>query len=154
MDIKTIKNLISLFEASKLDSLDVEEQEGEKRLSVRMEKGEKGTAVTVTPPAAAQSAMPAPKGSIEPDYAEGVVDFNRVADIKSPMVGVFYVSGSPDGDPFVQKGSRVKKGDTLCIIEAMKLMNEVVAERDGEIVEVVAKNGELVEFGQVLFRIF
>ena len=77
-----------------------------------------------------------------------------VSDIKSPMVGVFYSAPSPESEPFVTRGTKVKKGDTLCIIEAMKLMNEVVAERDGEIVEVLPKSGELVEFGQVLFRIF
>lgn len=70
------------------------------------------------------------------------------------MVGVFYSAPSPDSEPFVSKGSKVKKGDTLCIIEAMKLMNEVIAERDGEIVEILANSGELVEFGQTLFRIF
>ena len=85
---------------------------------------------------------------------EGVLDYNLVSDIKSPMVGVFYSAPSPESEPFVSRGSKVKKGDTLCIIEAMKLMNEVIAERDGEIVEVLPKSGELVEFGQVLFRIF
>ena len=70
------------------------------------------------------------------------------------MVGIFYASPDPDSAPYVKKGDRIKKGDTLCLIEAMKLMNEVVAERDGEIVEVCVENGALVEFGQVLFRIF
>ena len=70
------------------------------------------------------------------------------------MVGIFYAAPSPDAEPFVKVGQKVKKGDTLCIIEAMKLMNDVVAEEDGEIVEICADNGSLVEFGQVLFKIF
>ena len=70
------------------------------------------------------------------------------------MVGIFYSAPSPDAEPFVKVGKKVKKGDTLCIIEAMKLMNDVVAEEDGEIVEICADNGSLVEFGQVLFKIF
>ena len=70
------------------------------------------------------------------------------------MVGIFYTAPSPEAEPFVKVGSKVKKGDTLCIIEAMKLMNDVVAEEDGEIVEICAENGSLVEFGQILFKIF
>ena len=81
-------------------------------------------------------------------------DYNKYRDIKSPMVGIFYTAPSPDAEPFVKVGIKVKKGDTLCIIEAMKLMNDVVAEEDGEIVEICAENGALVEFGQILFKIF
>lgn len=73
-------------------------------------------------------------------------------EIKSPMVGVFYTAASPEEAPFVSVGSRVKQGDVICIVEAMKLMNEIVAERDGEIVEICASNGEIVEYGQLLFR--
>ena len=108
---------------------------------------------TVAAPAPAAPAE-APQLKAETGTSEGVFDYNLVQDVKSPMVGVFYSAPSPESDPFVVRGSKVKKGDTLCIIEAMKLMNEVVAERDGEIVEVLPKSGELVEFGQVLFRIF
>ncbi|CDA61659.1 acetyl-CoA carboxylase biotin carboxyl carrier protein subunit [Clostridium sp. CAG:169] len=71
----------------------------------------------------------------------------------SPMVGVFYSAPSPQSKPFVEVGSRVKKGDVLCIVEAMKLMNEITAELDGEIVEVGAASGDVVEYGQTLFRI-
>ena len=73
--------------------------------------------------------------------------------ITSPMIGVFYQAPAENADPFVSKGDRFKKGDTLCIIEAMKLMNEVVAERDGVIEEICVANGETVEYGTVLFRI-
>lgn len=74
-------------------------------------------------------------------------------EITSPMVGVFYAAPAEDADPYVQVGDRVKKGQTLCIVEAMKLMNEIVAETDGQIVEVCAQNGQVVDFGCPLFRI-
>lgn len=73
--------------------------------------------------------------------------------VKSPMVGVFYSAPSPEEKPFVQAGDMVKKGDVLCIVEAMKLMNEITSEQDGEIVEVCAEDGSLVEYGQTLFII-
>ena len=69
------------------------------------------------------------------------------------MVGVYYSSPSPDKDSFVRIGTKVKKGDILCILEAMKLMNEIQAEKDGTIVDICAKNGDVVEFGQVLFKV-
>ena len=74
-------------------------------------------------------------------------------EIRSPMVGVFYAAPAEDADPYVQVGDRVKKGQTLCIVEAMKLMNEIVAETDGQIVEICAQNGQVVDFGCPLFRI-
>ncbi len=82
------------------------------------------------------------------------VDFNNITEVKSPMVGVFYDSPSPDAEPYVKVGSKVKKGDVLCIIEAMKLMNEITAQVDGEIVDVCAQNGQVVEYNQPLFKIF
>ena len=74
-------------------------------------------------------------------------------EISSPMVGVFYAAPAEDADPYVQVGDRVKKGQTLCIVEAMKLMNEIVAETEGQIVEICAQNGQVVDFGCPLFRI-
>lgn len=74
-------------------------------------------------------------------------------EISSPMVGVFYAAPAEDADPYVQVGDRVKKGQTLCIVEAMKLMNEIVAETDGQVVEICAQNGQVVDFGCPLFRI-
>lgn len=73
--------------------------------------------------------------------------------VKSPIVGTFYASTSPDKPPIVSKGSKVKKGDILCIVEAMKIMNEIVSDCDGEVAEILAENGQLVEYGQPLFRI-
>lgn len=81
------------------------------------------------------------------------VDKPGVFTVKSPMVGVFYVSPSADGAPYVTVGDTVRAGDVLCIIEAMKIMNEITAERDGIVVEVCAENKQVVEFGQPLFRL-
>ena len=82
------------------------------------------------------------------------VDFNDVFEAKSPLVGVFYAAPSPGAEPFVRVGSHVKKGDVLCIVEAMKLMNEIQAERDGEIVDICVHDGDVVEFGQTLFKLY
>jgi acetyl-CoA carboxylase biotin carboxyl carrier protein len=76
-----------------------------------------------------------------------------IFEIKSPLVGIFYAAPSPEATPFVGIGSKVKKGETLCIIEAMKLMNEINADKDCEIVEICAKNGDIIEFGQTLFKV-
>lgn len=81
------------------------------------------------------------------------VDFNRIQEVKAPMIGVFYRAPSENAQPFVKVGDKVKKGDILCIIEAMKMMNEINSEVDGEIVDIMVNNGEVVEFSQVLFKI-
>lgn len=157
MDIKIVKNVVNLFESSDLGEMEVESNENGNLLKIRVKRGvapEVTTAVAPSAPAAQPEKEVKEKLKAETDSGDGVLNYNFVQDIKSPMVGVFYTAPQPGAEPFVQKGSVVKKGDTLCIIEAMKLMNEVVAERDGEIVEVLANSGELVEFGQVLFRIF
>ena len=100
----------------------------------------------VIPAAPAAPTAPAAPAAEAAPVAEG-------KEIKSPMVGVFYAAASPDSDPYVQVGQAVKKGDTLCIIEAMKLMNEINAEESGVITEICVKNGDLVQFGQPLFKI-
>ena len=105
-------------------------------------------------PAAVQYVQTLPESKPQAEETSQIKDYNKYRDIKSPMVGIFYTAPSPEAEPFVKVGSKVKKGDTLCIIEAMKLMNDVVAEEDGEIVEICAENGALVEFGQILFKIF
>ena len=120
-----------------------------------------GAAVPVSgpTPSAPATAAPAPVAApvetvpAAPAHEETNVDFNRAREIKSPMVGVFYAAPSPDAKPFVEVGSRVKKGDVVCIVEAMKLMNEITAEFDGEVVDICVRNGEVVEFGQTLFKL-
>ena len=92
--------------------------------------------------------QPAPETPSAP-----AVDDKKWVDITSPMVGTFYSAPAPDEDPFVTVGDRINKGDTVCIIEAMKLMNEIEGEVSGQIMEITAQNGEPVEFGQVLMRV-
>ncbi len=111
-------------------------------------------ASTAVPVEAAVDAPSAPEPAGLSTADGQPVDSSRVSEVCAPMVGVFYAAPAPGAEPFVRVGGRVKKGDTLCILEAMKLMNEVVAERDGEIVEACVEDGELVEYGRVLFRIY
>ena len=149
MDKKKLREIISVFRESGLAKMEISETTAGDTFSLKLE-------------APSSSVQPAPvavqyvQGAAEEKVAEPeqIKDYNKYRDIKSPMVGIFYAAPSPDAEPFVKVGSKVKKGDTLCIIEAMKLMNDVVAEEDGEIVEICAENGSLVEFGQTLFKIF
>lgn len=141
-NIKEIKELISLLENSTLSVLEV--QNGENK--VRLEKPAASVAVAA-PVATAVPAAPAQA----PEVATAPVEEGKT--ISAPIVGVFYAAPSPDSEPYVSVGKRVKKGDVVCIIEAMKCMNEIQAEEDGEITAVLATNGELVEFGQPLFSI-
>ena len=148
MEKKKITELIEIFKESGLSSMEFSETAGDKSFSLKLENGA-GQPIAYSPlpvrEAVAEAPIPAP---------EDVKDYNKYRDIRSPMVGIFYAAPSPEAEPFVKVGQKVKKGDTLCIIAAMKLMNDVVAEESGEIVEICAENGALVEFGQVLFKIF
>lgn len=148
MEIEKIRELAEILRESGLTALEV--REGEQK--VRLEK-ELAQAVCVQGAAAPAPSAPA-TGVQEVPQGSGVVDFNQLTECKSNMVGVFYSSPSPDAEPFVKIGDKVKKGDVLCIIEAMKLMNEYVAPQDGEIVDICAENGQLVEFGQCLFKLY
>lgn len=115
------------------------------------------------PVAPAQSAVAVPVTTAVPAPAPSVVesaasdgssaDTDEGTIVKAPLIGVFYASPTPDAPPFVKVGDHVKKGDILCIIEAMKMMNEITAEEDGTVSEVIAENGKLVEFGQPLFKL-
>ena len=137
-DIRQLAEILKVYGLSKLDF-----RSGEG--SVLLEKAAGGAEVSAPAPLS--------KGE-EPGRAEQAIDFNRITEVRSPIVGVFYAAPAPGAEPYVKVGSRVKKGDVLCIVEAMKLMNEIVAECDGEIVDICVRNGEIVEYGQVLFKIF
>lgn len=151
MDKKQIREYIKLFKESGLAKMELSETSGEGSFSIKLEN-ETSAAPYALPPVQFVQAAESDEG--EKADLSSVKDYNKYRDVNSPMVGIFYNAPSPDAEPFVKVGSKVKKGDTLCIIEAMKLMNDVVAEEDGEIVEICAENGSLVEFGQVLFKIF
>ena len=145
MNIENVKNLAEILSAHGLTALEVDESG-----KIRLEKEAAVPSPAVQPPAAAVCT----ETNADTANDDHSVDFNRLTEIKSPMVGVFYSAPSPDSEPFVSIGGKVKKGDVLCIIEAMKLMNEITAEQDGEIVDICIKNGEIAEFGQVLFKMF
>ena len=149
MDKKKLREIISVFRESGLAKMEISETTAGDTFSLKLEAP--GSSVQPAPVAVQNVQGAAEEKVAEP---EQIKDYNKYRDIKSPMVGIFYAAPSPDAEPFVKVGSKVKKGDTLCIIEAMKLMNDVVAEEDGEIVEICAENGSLVEFGQTLFKIF
>lgn len=106
--------------------------------------------------ALAPADVPADAGTTEPGAAdaEKPLDMTKVIAVRAPMVGVFYAASAPGAEPFVRVGSKVKKGDTLCVIEAMKAMNEVTAEADGEVVDICVSDGELVEYNCVLMKIY
>jgi acetyl-CoA carboxylase biotin carboxyl carrier protein len=104
--------------------------------------------LSLSPPQVAGSIPQAPV-----EAAIAVPPATKLVDVKSPMVGTFYRAPAPEAPPYVEAGSHVSKGQTLCILEAMKLMNELECEVDGVVREVLADNGEPVEFGQVLFRV-
>ena len=155
MDKKKLREIISVFRESALAKMEVSETTAEETFSLKLESAAAAQPAAMPVPAVqyvqAAPGLPAEEQKAEPGE---IKDYDKYRNVKSPMVGIFYTAPSPEAEPFVKVGSKVKKGDTLCIIEAMKLMNDVVAEEDGEIVEICAENGSLVEFGQILFKIF
>ncbi len=148
MDLRKLKTLIDLVSESNISELEIAEADGK----VRIVKASPQTVHAAPPPAAhlaplavavaperaaAEPEAPAPTGNV----------------VKSPMVGTFYRSPSPGSDPFIEIGSTVKVGDPICVIEAMKIMNEIEADAAGTIREILCENGQAVEFGQPLFVI-
>ena len=148
MKISDIKALAELVRKNNLSALDLSEGE----LHIRIENAPAPQSAPAPEAAAPQEAAPVPAPAPAPAVDNGP-DFGAARMIVSPMVGVFYASPSPDDPPFVNVGQKVHKGDVLCIIEAMKLMNEITAEEDGEIIDVCAANGSVVEYGQTLFKL-
>ena len=150
MDLRKLKTLIDLVAESDIAELEVTEGEGK----VRIVKSTPPMHMMATPTfmATQQQAHPqtAPAPAAAPSQAAPIDDAHRVA---SPMVGTFYRAASPGAPNFVEVGSSVKEGDTICIIEAMKLLNEIEADRTGVIKAVLVENGQPVEFGQALFLI-
>ncbi len=154
MDIRKVKKLIELLEESGIAEIEITEGEEAVRIS-RYPQGVPAAAPVAMAPApvapviaAAQPAPGVPAADAAPEAAGA--DGNTV---NAPMVGTFYRSPSPEADPFVKPGDTVSVGDTLCIIEAMKMMNQIESEVAGTILSVEVENGEAVEFGQVLFKI-
>jgi acetyl-CoA carboxylase biotin carboxyl carrier protein len=152
MDIRKVKKLIELLESSGIAELEI--TEGEE--SVRIARVPTGAPVYAAPVAAAPPAAAPIAGAAAPaaiPVAAELADTPEGARVEAPMVGTFYSSPSPDAEPFVKVGDEVSPGDTLCIIEAMKMMNQIEAEVGGRIAAIQAQNGDPVEFGQILFVI-
>lgn len=144
-NIDEIKEFIAVLENSSLSVLELQNENGSK---IRLEKPQ----VAVQAASVVQAA-PAPQSAPAQAAAPSAPVADSGKTINAPIVGVFYAAPSPDAQPYVSVGKQVKKGDTVCIIEAMKCMNEIQAEEDGEIAEILVKDGELVEYGQPLFKI-
>ncbi len=153
MDLRKLKTLIDLVSESNVSELEITEAEGK----VRIVKGPVGAPMAVAAPlmvaapvpgasADGSAAAPATPAAAEPAAISGHI-------VKSPMVGTFYTASSPEAKPFVQVGSVINEGDTICIIEAMKILNEIEADKSGTVTRIMVVNGQAVEYGQSLFII-
>lgn len=152
MDIRKVKKLIELLEASSVDEIEI--KEGEE--SVRISRNTGAPIAMAAAPVTAAPAMPAPVAPAPapaPAAAPAAPAVNTDNAVKSPMVGTFYRSPSPDAPSFVEVGQSVRAGDVLCIVEAMKMMNQIEADRAGTVTAIHAENGEPVEFDQPLITI-
>ncbi|NNF29614.1 MAG: acetyl-CoA carboxylase biotin carboxyl carrier protein [Gemmatimonadetes bacterium] len=155
IDKELLEALIRMIDDSSLDNLEIER--GGTRIRLSKSPDSPAGAVHAAPMAAAPApppvaAAPPPAPATESGGASAPPASNLV-DVTSPMVGTFYRAPAPDAQPYVNVGKQVETGDVLCIIEAMKLMNELECETPGSVAEVCVENGEPVEYGQVLFRI-
>ncbi len=147
MDLRKLKTLIDLVSESEVSELEITEAEGK----VRIVKG--GGTVVMTQAAPQMMAAPAPAAApaAATPAAPAAPAQEAGTPVKSPMVGTFYSSSAPGAAPYVAVGTAVKKGQTLCIIEAMKLLNEIEAECDGVVKQILVNNADPVEYGQTLF---
>ena len=153
MDLRKLKTLIDLVSESNVSELEITEAEGK----VRIVKSAPAAAV-------AQVVAAAPVAAVAPPVVQAVADAASAAapaaapaqvghTVKSPMVGTFYRASSPGAKPFAEIGQTIKEGETICIVEAMKILNEIEADKSGTITQVLAENGQAVEYGQPLFVI-
>ena len=157
MDSKRLAEIADVMEDRGLTRVRVEEPDG---TAVELERASAARPVAVpmpmpgavTAPAVAPVAMPAAAPELAAQ-APAAAPEPKGTEVTAPMVGVFYAAPAPGDEPFVRVGSKVKAGETLCIIEAMKVLNEVTAEADGEVLEICVADGDLVEFGSCLMRI-
>jgi acetyl-CoA carboxylase biotin carboxyl carrier protein len=149
MDLRKLKTLIDLVSDSNVSELEITEAEGKVRIVKSMGQAQPVVMQQVAPAAVAAPVVAAPVAATEP--APVVASAPAGHAVKSPMVGTFYRSSSPGSAPFVQIGSVVKEGDTLCIIEAMKILNEIESDKAGTVTQILCENGQAVEYGQPLF---
>ena len=156
MDSKRLAEIADVMEDRGLTRVRVEEPDG---TAVELERASTAQPVAVPMPMPSAMAAQATAPTVAPAAPEPATQTPDAApepkgtEVTAPMVGVFYAAPAPGDEPFVHVGSKVKAGETLCIIEAMKVLNEVTAEADGEVLEICAADGDLVEFGSCLMRI-
>ena len=151
MNLKEIKEIIALMNENNLNEIEIE-REG---LKLKLKKSAGGEGLVVSPTHYAVESLPAPQAVPAAILtASGAADVSKDnKDIKSPMVGTFYRAPSPEAEPFVEVGQTVEVGQVVCIVEAMKLMNEIECDVAGEVVAVLAENGQPVEYGERLFAV-
>ena len=156
MDSKRLAEIADVMEDRGLTRVRVEEPDG---TAVELERASAAQPVAVPMPMPSAMAAPVAARTVAPAAPEPAAQAPVAApepkgtEVTAPMVGVFYAAPAPGDEPFVRVGSKVKAGETLCIIEAMKVLNEVTAEADGEVLEICVADGDLVEFGSCLMRI-
>ncbi|MDB2682133.1 acetyl-CoA carboxylase biotin carboxyl carrier protein [Opitutales bacterium] len=148
MDLKAIKQVVEMMKRSEISEFEIEEKDFKLRLSRK--NGDTQIIQAAAPVAAAPIAPAAPAA---PATAAAPAEEQGVSVVKSPMVGTFYTAASPDSPVFAKVGGKVGADSIVCIIEAMKVMNEIQAELSGTITEVLVENGEAVEYGQPLFKV-
>jgi acetyl-CoA carboxylase biotin carboxyl carrier protein len=150
MDLRKLKTLIDLVSESNISELEITEADGK----VRIVKADARPPMVMAAPAPMQMAAPAPGLSgTQPVAAAPAAPVETGHIVKSPMVGTFYRASSPGAKPLAEIGQQVKEGESICIIEAMKIMNEIEADKAGTVTKVLVENGQAVEFGQPLFVI-
>ena len=155
IDLDFLRGLISAIDESGIDSLEISRGGTRIRINKTPPPAPLAAGAAPAPAAAPPAALPVAAASAAPRAPEAAATPapSNLIEVKSPMVGTYYRSPAPEAPPYVENGTRVAKGQTLCILEAMKLMNELESEVAGTIREICVENGEPVEYGQVLFRI-
>ena len=148
MDLNQIKKLVKLVESSQIDELEIQEE----GFQIRVTKS-KAVTGTVMPQQIIQAAPAVPIAAPQTAPAPAASQPDNTVEIRSPMVGTFYAAASPDAAPYVKEGDSIQPGKILCIIEAMKLMNEIEAEVSGKIVRILVENAQAVEYNQPLFLV-
>ncbi|MCL2848008.1 MAG: acetyl-CoA carboxylase biotin carboxyl carrier protein [Firmicutes bacterium] len=151
MDIKKIKELAKLLDEEQLTAIEVSDGDS----TIRLEKNPINNTVIgggFSGNPNFDAAFNMPPVATAATVKEEPVDFNNAIEFKAPIIGVYYSAPSPDAKPFIEVGQKIKKGDVVCIIEAMKVLNEITADKDGTVIDICIQNGAVVEYGQVLFK--
>ena len=151
MDLRKLKTLIDLVSESNISELEITEADGKVRIVKADPSVVAAQPVYAAAPAAPLAAAPAPAPAAAATPAAAPVETGHI--VKSPMVGTFYRASGPNAKPFGEVGQQIKEGEPICIIEAMKIMNEIEADKSGTITKILCENGQAVEFGQPLFVI-